>query len=153
MSQFTWWWRATRSRGTCQTLVSTRSGTTMSGGSGDLSMNLLDLSTPQTYLILVSSTFIKLLPTCFICSSLLFAVRYLQEDNTYIFIVYSVSEDYQAPSEKVILMVPAYKKIRAISITIMVTVALIGGAFAIFYYLRKRCFNTLEEKKPSCNSS
>lgn len=50
-------------------------------------------------------------------------------------------------------MVPAYGRIRAISITIMTSVAILGAAFGVFYYFRKRCCKAYEEKKTSCNSS
>lgn len=74
-------------------------------------------------------------------------VKHLEEATTYYFQVSALStNDYQATSDRVTLVVPAYKRVRAISMGIMGAVALLGIAFGVFYYTRKRCFD--KKNKP-----
>lgn len=76
-----------------------------------------------------------------------FNVKHLEEATTYYFQVSALStNDYQATSDRVTLVVPAYKRVRAISMGIMGAVALLGIAFGVFYYTRKRCFD--KKNKP-----
>ncbi|GLV33104.1 borderless [Carabus blaptoides fortunei] len=83
---------------------------------------------------------------------LFYTVQNLEEGLTYYFRVSALStDDYQATSDQVTIVVPAYKRVRAISMGIMGAVALLGTAFAAFYYARKKCFKPYEDSKHHIN--
>ncbi|XP_044733177.1 protein borderless isoform X2 [Chrysoperla carnea] len=68
-----------------------------------------------------------------------YIVQNLDEDETYYFQVLAVStNEYEARSSKYVLTIPAYKKIKAISIGIIIAIAILGSAFAGLFYARKK---------------
>lgn len=48
------------------------------------------------------------------------------------------TNEYEARSSKYVLTIPAYKKIKAISIGIIIAIVILGSAFAGLFYARKK---------------
>lgn len=60
------------------------------------------------------------------------------------------TNDYEAGSSKYVLTIPAYKKIRAISIGVVITIALLAAGFGALFYARKKwCFEYLQSSGKS----
>lgn len=70
-----------------------------------------------------------------------FTVHPLLEDQLYTFQVFSLSNtDYQVGSNEFELLVPPYRRMRAIAIGATVTLLVLLGASAVYIYTKKRCF-------------
>lgn len=73
-------------------------------------------------------------------------VKHLNEDHVYTFQVFSLSNtDYQAGSNEFEILVPPYRRIRAIAIGTTCGLLLILTASAVFLYVKKRCFNPYKD--------
>lgn len=67
------------------------------------------------------------------------SVTELEEGKEYKFQVLAMSvSDYQSASEKVTLTVPAYRKIRAVSVGLITGIAFLGAVFGAICYIKKR---------------
>ncbi|KAG4079404.1 hypothetical protein HA402_008096 [Bradysia odoriphaga] len=75
-----------------------------------------------------------------------YTVKHLNEDHVYTFQVFSLSHtDYQAGSNEFEILVPPYRRVRAIAIGTTCGLLLILTASAVFLYVKKRCFNPYKD--------
>lgn len=82
----------------------------------------------------------------------IFAVKYLIENELYRFQVFSLSNsDYQAGSNEFEMIVPPYRRARAIAIGATIIIILMLAAASVYIYVKKRCFEPYpdpDEKPP-----
>lgn len=70
------------------------------------------------------------------------AVHSLIEDQLYTFQVFSLSNtDYQVGSNEFEIVVPPYRRMRAIAIGATAALLVLLAASAVYVYTKKRCFN------------
>lgn len=83
----------------------------------------------------------------------LLSVKYLAENELYSFQVFAISTtDYQAGSNEFEILVPPYRRIRAVALGSIICIVFTITTAAIYIYAKKRCFEPYkdtDEKHPS----
>lgn len=79
--------------------------------------------------------------TCHFLQFLSVSVKYLLENERYRFQVFSLSSsDYQAGSNEIDVLVPAYRRARIIAIGVAIAFILMLAFASVYIYWKKRCF-------------
>lgn len=75
-----------------------------------------------------------------------FLVKHLTEDEVYNFQVFSLSNtDYQAGSNEFEILVPPYRRMKAIAIGATTGLVVLLAGSAVYIYTKKKCFNPYKD--------